>query len=283
MSETVKISNAILSAEISTFGAELLSLKKENFENIWDGNPKFWTGHSPVLFPICGELRDGKYIYKNEEYIMPGHGFAQMTEFSVEEKSEKSVTFLLRANEETLKIYPFLFEFKVKYTLNDNSLYVKYTITNKDQKTMYFSVGSHEAYACPEGIEEYSLIFDEDENLQNELLTGPLLNYSHETFGKTNELVLNYRQFDIDTLIFTKLKTRKVTLKNRNTGRKISVSFDGADNLLIWTMDKAGFLCIEPWCGLPDFVDSDYDITKKPGILELGIKKTIIKEHIITV
>ncbi len=282
MSEIIKISNNVLSVEISTLGAEIVSIKTGNFENIWDGNPEFWTGHAPILFPICGRVRDNKYIYNGKEYEMQGHGFARNSEFQLEEKGENFATFLLKANEKTLSVYPFDFEFRAKYTIDQNQLRVEYITTNKDNKTMYFSVGSHEAYSCPEGIEEYSLIFDEAENLQNELLTGPLLNHEHDTFGTTNELMLNYRQFDIDTLIFTKLKTRNITLKNRSTGRKISVSFDGADNLLIWTKDNAKYLCIEPWCGLPDYVDSNYDITNKPGILKLGIGETIKKEHTIT-
>lgn len=41
MSEIITISNKILTAGISTLGAELVSLKKDGFENIWDGNPEF--------------------------------------------------------------------------------------------------------------------------------------------------------------------------------------------------------------------------------------------------
>ncbi len=76
---------------------------------------------------------------------------------------------------------------------------------------------------------------------------------------------------------FKKLQTRKITLLHRPTGRKFSVDFTGSDKLLIWTMAGAKFLCIKPWNGL-----SDYDITKKAGIMVLNAQETIKKSHNIT-
>ncbi|MBQ3119206.1 MAG: aldose 1-epimerase family protein [Clostridia bacterium] len=282
MSEIITISNGIISASINTFGAELISLKKGDFENIWQGNPDIWSGHAPILFPVCGRLRDEKYIYCGREYFLADHGFARCSLFVLEEKGDSWATFLLKSNEKTLEVYPFSFEFRAKFSLVDNTLITEYIITNTHNKEIYFSVGSHEAYACPEGIEEYSLVFDAEENLENSLLTGPLLNHQHDHFGITSELPLKYEYFpERDTLIFEKLKTKNVTLIHRPTGRKIRIDFTGADNLLIWTMDGAKFICIEPWCGLPDFIDTDGDIAKKAGIMTLAPDQTIKKSHTI--
>jgi len=282
MSGIIKLSNGILTAEISTYGAEILSVKKGDTENIWNGDPEFWNGHAPILFPICGRLKDGKYIFDGKEYEMGMHGFARTSEFLVESATDTSATFLLTASDETLSMYPFLFEFRAKYTLDENKLCVEYITKNTDTKKMYYSVGSHEAYACPEGIEEYSLLFDGCQDLTNSLLTGPLINHTYDKdFGITDELPLKYRQFDIDTLVFEKLKSKKVTLKNRNTKREITVLFDDADILCVWTVDKAGYLCIEPWNGAPDTVDCDYDIRKKLYIIELEPSATDTKTHTI--
>ena len=62
-------------------------------------------------------------------------------------------------------------------------------------------------------------------------------------------------------------------------GKVISVEFDGADYFLIWTKPGAKYLCLEPWSGIPDYVDSDYDITKKTGIIKAAKGETIIKKH----
>lgn len=51
----IHIQNENVSAEINTLGAELVSFKGDDgFEHIWQGDPKYWGGHAPVLFPIVG-------------------------------------------------------------------------------------------------------------------------------------------------------------------------------------------------------------------------------------
>ena len=50
-----------LTAKVDSLGAQLISLQAENgFEHIWVGDPKYWRGQAPVLFPIVGALREGK-------------------------------------------------------------------------------------------------------------------------------------------------------------------------------------------------------------------------------
>ena len=147
---------------------------------------------------------------------------------------------------------------------------------------MYFSIGAHEAYACPEGIEEYSVIFEQTEDIVHTLNEGNLLKREDTVIlENTNEIPLKTEYFEIDALILLNLKSRKASLKHRKTGRTINLDFEGFDSFLIWTKPGAGYVCLEPWAGLPDFVDSDYDITHKPEILVADAKETVVKTHII--
>ena len=59
------------------------------------------------------------------------------------------------------------------------------------------------------------------------------------------------------------------------------VEFEGFDYLFVWTKPKAyaNYICIEPWCGIPDFVDSDFDITKKRGIVKLEANSEKVLTH----
>jgi len=41
------------------------------------------------------------------------------------------------------KIYPFKFEFLIRYKLEENALVVSYEVINKDTKNIYFSLGGH--------------------------------------------------------------------------------------------------------------------------------------------
>ncbi len=60
-----------------------------------------------------------------------------------------TITFLLRNDAETLTVYPFAFEFRVRYTLFENSLAVAYEVVNPAKELMYFSVGAHPAFKIP--------------------------------------------------------------------------------------------------------------------------------------
>lgn len=279
MSKEIIISNEKIKCTIFTMGAEIQSIIKDGKELIWEGNPDVWSGRSPVLFPICGGLKDDKYIFEGAEYTLPKHGFARKSEFEVEESSDTEAVFLLKSNDETKKNYPFDFELRVIYTLSGEEIKVEYKLSNVGNKTMYYSVGSHEAYACPEGIEEYSVVFDEEETLKASILNGNLLEYNTNLIGENiRELPLKYEYFAIDALVFLDVKSRKVTLMHKDK-KVVDVEFDGADYLLLWTKPTGKYICIEPWCGIPDFEDSDYDITKKRGIISAKPGETVTKTH----
>ena len=79
-----ELRNGNLSVSIYEKGAELQSLKRDGLEYLWQANAKYWAKHSPVLFPIVGELKDGKYIFENKEYALPRHGFARDKVFEIE-------------------------------------------------------------------------------------------------------------------------------------------------------------------------------------------------------
>lgn len=280
----ITIKNKKLTAEISEFGAELKSLKSGNFENMWQGDPQVWAGTAPVLFPMLCALRDGKSIINGKEYALPRHGFARKKVFEVESKAESSVTLLLKHDNQTLEVYPFEFEFRVSFTLNESSLKVEYKVKNLNDTTMYFSVGAHEAYVTPEGIEDYDIIFPEKEIFDSVLLNGGLLQDNTMLIAKnTNTLPLYEKYFILDTLIFRDLKSRSCVLKNRKTERSVRIEFPDCDYLGIWHQPSAGYICIEPWSGLPDHQNSNYDITQKEGIISLDAKGEYKNTHTITI
>lgn len=266
----VTISNEFITATFSKIGAELKSLKCDGKEHIWYGDPQFWTGSSPVLFPICSGLKDDEFIYEGKTYTLQKHGFARRAEFEIESVSTDSATFLLSSDNCPQANYPFGYEFRIIYTLTGKKLNVEYNIRNLTDGNMYFSVGAHEAYHCPEGIENYEIIFEKTENLDAYQLVGPLLSDNTVNYGQnTNVLALNNSLFDNDCLIFKNLNSRSVNLVNKTTGQKIKVDFDGFDFLLVWTVPGAPFICIEPWCGITDNVNTTKQLPQKEGIKKI--------------
>ena len=265
------LKNNNLTVKISTLGAEIQSLKKSEKEYIWEGNPDIWEGHSPILFPICEKLADNKFIIDGKEFSLNMHGFAKKSVFEIEKSIDTEVIFLLKESSDTLKHYPFHFELRIIYTLKNDSIHIKYSVTNTDTKTMYFSIGAHEAYACDGGIENYSLVFDTCESFETLLLNDGFLNHKVQKITDDScELPLKYSYMEFDTLIFSNLKSKTVKLKNNITGDTVAIDFSDFKNLLLWTIPNAQYICIEPWNGLPDYVDSNHNIAEKTDIISLS-------------
>ena len=100
---------------------------------------------------------------------------------------------------------------------------------------------------------------------------------------KARTLPLKYEYFAVDALVFRTLQSRGVTLRSAAHAREIRVDFPGHDTLMLWTKPGAGYICIEPWCNSPDFVDADLRIDRKPGFICLDGKETAVRQHTITV
>lgn len=263
----VILNNGILRVDIAEKGAEIRRVTLGGEERFYDGNPDFWTGVSPILFPICGGLKDGKYTLGDNTYFIEKHGFARQSIFEVESQTDTQAVFLLKENEETLKSFPWKFELRVKYSLSGSSIRVDYDVWNNNENIMYMSIGSHEAYACPEGIEDYDVIFEKPETLKAFRVGNNGISREYDIILKeSNTLPLYNKYFEIDALVFTDVKSRFATLRNRKTGKTVSVSFPHCNYLLIWTKPNAPYICIEPWAGFPSFFDEGYDISLKEGI-----------------
>lgn len=260
----VTLKNDNLQLEISETGAEIRRLLLNGVDQFWSGDPKYWSGVAPVLFPICGGLKDDKFTFQGKEYILEKHGFAKLMDFSVEKRTDLSATFLLTDTPETLRKYPFRFEFRITYSLRGRTVDIEYNVKNNSETVMYMSVGSHEAYACPEGIEDYDIIFPQRETLNACALDGNLLAHSTVPVIKdTNVLPLYEKYFEIDALVFKDLKSRSATLRNRKTGRSITVEFPGCNYFLLWQKAGAKYICLEPWSGIPAMNDAGIAIEEK--------------------
>lgn len=263
-----EIKNEYLTARISDLGAELKCLISGDKHYIWEGDPKFWDGSSPVLFPICSGLIDDTYYYRGEKFTMPKHGFAMNKMFEVESKSNSEVTFLLKDSIETLAVYPFHFEFRITYTLFEKKLLVKYKIRNTGENKMYFSVGAHEGYNCPGGIEDYDIILPKKTDLIHTFLTpSNTLGFDKAVILASGDVLpLDYKYFAEDALIFEKIDFSSLMLKNRKTGESVMITFEGFPYLLLWTRPGAPYICVEPWCGITDREGADQNIETKQGI-----------------
>ena len=121
---------------------------------MWQGDATYWSGQAPVLFPICGSLREDTalYIDDNGQEIkgkIPRHGLVRKKEFELVEQTDNSVTFAMK----TMRI-------AIRTTLiipHRNHLYptgktvrTQYKIFNKEtSKVMPYFIGGHPGFNCP--------------------------------------------------------------------------------------------------------------------------------------
>lgn len=277
------ISNSTFKASIKHAGAELFSLKSQNKEFIWEGNPVFWGKHSPVLFPIVGTLKNNTYTISGQEYQLPRHGFARDLEFQLINKTENSAIFSLQSSTETLKKYPFEFELQLTYTLKENTLDIEYRIINKNETKMPFSIGAHPAIALPGNFENYSLKFEKEEVLQFSLLKNDLVSDKTQILEtEENSVPLNYKLFENDALVFKTLESNSLTILE-NSKPYIKIDFEDFPSLGIWTKEQAPFICIEPWFGYSDTPGNSGDLFEKEGILILDANQTFTSKFSIEI
>lgn len=270
----ITLENDDIKADIHPHGAELHSIysKKNQIEYLWNGDAAFWPRHAPVLFPIVGGLIDDAFIYKGETYHLEKHGFARDTDFEVESSTATSAIFLLRSNEETLKSYPFAFELRLKYSLDGNKVNLEYNVSNPAQSPMYFSIGSHPAFKVPlteGGYEDHSLVFSEVENADSWGVSGNYLTTPDKYLDNQKKLDLKHELFYNDAVIFKDLKSTSISIVNNKNAHGLTYTFEGFPYMGLWAAKDAPFVCIEPWCGIPDGINHDQNLENKEGITKL--------------
>lgn len=267
------IENKTYRVSVKSEGAELCSFydKKAEHEYIWEGNPAYWTGTSPLLFPIVGRLRDDVYHLNGKEYTLAKHGFAKKMEFALESKTDEEMVFCLRDTDETRVSFPFAFELRVRYAFIADGFVMEFSVKNVNDETMYFSLGAHPAFAIDLGDK---VVLDEAETLDAFKLDENFLRgkVRQPVFANSRELVITAETFAQDALIFDGIRSKGASVIRAN-GKNVHVAFD-APCLGIWAKPAAPYVCIEPWHGIDDMCDAGHDFTKKERIEVLGAGET---------
>ncbi|GAD15776.1 aldose 1-epimerase family protein [Lentilactobacillus otakiensis] len=275
----ITLKNQYLTVLINELGAELTSVKDtDGLEYIWQADPTYWKRHAPILFPIVGRLKDNQYEYDGQTYEMTQHGFARDNQFKVESQLPTKASLLLRSNDETLAKYPFKFELRIIYELVDHQLNVSLNVINPAQDTLLFSIGAHPGFNVPlvkgEGAFGDSFVRVAPKKAYTQIPLKPPYSDPDDskTIDLTKPLSLDHDMFNSDAIVLN-LDRRETTvmLANANNDHGVSLTVENAPYVGIWSPypKKAPFVCIEPWWGLADTVNSDGQLTDKFAINKL--------------
>lgn len=272
------IANQYLTVSIASLGGELQSiLGNDGTEYLWQGDANSWPDKALNIFPYVGRLTKGQYTYQGKNYNMEIHGFLYRSEMKVEEHTEDSICFVLEANEETLKQYPFLFTFRIRYLLIGKKIDIVFEVNNKDEKTMYFGVGGHPGFQVPN---EEGLCF-EDYYLEFRDAVHPMSIGMSDTCyveGEDTELLLRGNRnldlkqslFNHDAIILRDM-SKEVSLKSRGGKKEITVTYEKMNYLGVWNWPTKDvpYVCIEPWTSLPSRQDVIEDLEQQNNLLTL--------------
>lgn len=276
----IELRNDKLTVQFKELGGALSSIKdKDGVEYLWQGDATYWSGQAPVLFPICGSLRNDWAIYRPKDRpfftgTIPRHGLVRKKDFELVEQTDTSVTFAIEDTKEMYVNYPYHFRLEIRYTLTGKQIRTQYIVHNREEeKTMPFFVGGHPGFNCPlladEVYEDYYLEFEKEETCTVPLSipeTG-MLNCLHRSLflDHQKELDLDYSLFEHDAVTLDQLQSRSVALRSRKHDKGLRLDFQEFPNLIIWsTLNKGPFIALEPWSGLSTSQEeSDYLEYKK--------------------
>lgn len=265
-----RLHGAALAVEIDSVGAELSSVRDVvGNEYLWQALP-VWPRRAPVLFPSIGRMPRDEIVHNGVRYPMPQHGFARDLEFDCIEHSSAGLRLVASSDAATMALFPFPFELEIGFQLDGPAVTVSHTVRNRGQEPMPASLGAHPAFVWPlpgrPSGSTHELLFTRDEpdpiRRVDEVLLRP---EAVPTPVQHSRLPLSGGLFDDGALVFDRLQSRSVRYACAG-GANVDIGFEkGFDRLAVWAIPNAGFLCIEPWAGLPARADFTGEYGDKPA------------------
>ncbi len=250
----IYIENEILKVSINFKGALLTSIidKRNKEELLYQVEKDSWPFQDVQIFPVIGATN---YKVNNFKLSSPTrHGFIRNMDFKISSLKDDFVELKIKSNEETKKLYPYDFEFKISYKLDFDKLIVSTKIINLSSEELLCMYGSHTAIKANEeatlelgkGFTQYKLV-DGLISLNETNILDSKIKLTKDYFKKEDTVVIKN--------IFNDLK-----LKN-GFNHEIIYSFD-ATLFALWSRNDNGeFVCLEPWWGISNISNEEIKLS----------------------
>jgi len=277
----MQISNEVLTLELATRGGELRSIKTaDGAEWLWQGDPAWWGGRSPLLFPVVGKNPKDTVSIGGKPYSMPSHGVARVSEFALAESTAGSARFTLEATDETKQSYPFNFRLDITYTLDDHTIGIDAKVENRDATPMPLQFGYHPGFAWPlpgsEGKPHAVTLANGAEPKLYRLDSDKLLiRTPHPSPFEAGHLLPHRSQYEADAMIFVDGVGDHIAFFADGGGR-IDMQTENLPNFALWQKPGAPYLCLEPWHGTAPWTDQGDALETRNGALALPPGETAI-------
>lgn len=254
------IRNRFLTLTVDTFGAEAVSVKNAAGEEmLWQADKAVWGRHAPILFPWTGRLTGGSFVHKGKSYSGGQHGFARDFEHELISAEGNTIIMQLKANEETMKVFPFDFTLTSIFELEGDTIHHTLNVKNNGEEPLSFGIGYHPAFNVPfddeHNTSDYEFRFEVPESPMiidcrpNGLISGK----NYYVWKNTDKIQLTDDLFSNDSFCMAGLRSSNLGIYEKDTGKSIVCNIEGFPYTLIWSAitEKIRFVCIEPWQSLP--------------------------------
>jgi galactose mutarotase-like enzyme len=239
---------------------------------LWNGDPAFWTGRSPILFPMVGKAPGDQLTIEGQSFSMAQHGFARRSEWTLADSGESHCRFVLRASAATRTVYPFDFELALEHRLEGSAVAVTAEVTNRDQRPMPFGIGFHPAFVWPlpgcDGLDHTITLDNRAEPDLIRLRGGLVDNDPLPSPFKGGALVLRHELFTADAMVFP--EGAGFGLRYGAGGRAIHFTWTNLPNLALWSKGGGPFVCLEPWHGTAALQGGSAALEDRPYTEVLG-------------
>ncbi len=213
----------------------ILYLDRETFED----PARSVRGGIPILFPFAGVLEDGRLRPRNTR--ISRHGFARERPWKVVSQNAVQLRTQLVLDSTLRSIYPFDFEIEQTCLLIPNGIQVELLVMNIGTGPMPIAPGWHPYFICPS--EAKALVATDLPGFDPAALTLD----GEFDFGvkAPPKGVSNYQVPGLGTIRLTMNPSLR--------------------HIQFWSQRDADFVCIEPWAGPNNAINTPAKIVAEPG------------------
>jgi len=272
--QLTRISNDEITVDISALGAEMQAVSTRDGRSwLWHGDAAYWTGRSPVLFPMVGRAPNDTVTIEGARYQMSQHGFARRSAFTLVEEESNRCVYRLEASEASLSLYPFSFRLDIEHKVEGRAVTVTAEVTNLDHRLMPYGIGFHPAFAWPlpgGAGRPHLVVLDNGGEPALHRLSGGLVEPTPlPSPFEAGWLELRHELFAADAMLFPEGAGAGLRYGPED-GPAIHFTWENLPNLALWTKPGAGFLCLEPWHGTAAEAGGTDDLAERPYAELLG-------------
>lgn len=228
-------------------GQEILYMDEDTFYD----STKYVRGGNPILFPICGTLNSGEYVYNGDKYKMENHGLVRNYPWQVvgtDVNDKASIKIKFKSSDITKKYYPFDFEMVYTYTLKGNVLTIDQEYINNSEVDMPVYAGFHPYFNI---TNKSKLKYEIDASLYFDFEGNDVKSYNG-FIDMTDE---------DKSKIFLDVKSNHLSFYDEGFKRKISMEYSSEFKyIVLWSVIGKNFICIEPWMAKPDSMNTKEDL-----------------------